>query len=360
MAYDRMFNNTMAIWAAFGGEIVPSLELGWIKLYASTFGFTGTSGSDYFSVYDNGNACIVISRGTRNHLTRSYYDKTERAWKNISFSPGQYYKSIIAAQNGVFLCADTFNIRGYIYTSKDGKNWINTHHTSYGNIVMCGATNGIGGVTSRWYVYAPVFIKSNINTGGAWTMVGTYYKDDMLCYTNMTYHKDRYVGIAPDPINDGTHKGGLLISTNGGASWQRQIQFPKNQSEKIFSWIDVRSVHGKLFVESYGYTNTDEHHYYIGLMNDSASDYRTVLHTSDSSSSDSSVIPHLSTMIYVDSLGMYMMFAKNILYYSYDGANWKTSPQKNFNDGKSTAIYIPGDGFYVGCGSSYVYYAPYP
>ena len=63
MAYDRMFNNTMAIWTAFGGTIEPSMDLGWIKVYAPTFGFTGTSGSDYFSVYDNGNACIVVSSG---------------------------------------------------------------------------------------------------------------------------------------------------------------------------------------------------------------------------------------------------------------------------------------------------------
>ena len=145
---------------------------------------------------------------------------------------------------------------------------------NYWQPIMCGAK-------TNWRFLQivclyPIF-KSNINSYGSWTMVEQLQRT-YARYTNILTIRP-LCGIASDSLNDGTHKGGILTSMNGGLTWQRQMQFPKNQREESFSWNNIRSVHGKLFVETSGSTSLGgyynyEYHSYIGLMNDSASDYQ--------------------------------------------------------------------------------------
>ena len=125
------------------------------------------------------------------------------------------------------------------------------------------------------------------------------------------------------------------------------------------SFGDLRSVHGKLFVQTYVRVNSSSPtNYGLCLMNNGASSYRQFMSESVASG-QRRTIPLLSTLIYVDSLGLYLMFQENVVYSSPDGYQWARNPQTGFTGTMGNAVHIPGDGIYVTCGS-WVWYAACP
>ena len=77
MSYDRNFNNTLAIWTAFGGRgsiVLPIPTLSWTKKYYNNFGYTQYGSERQINVYDNGNAQIAVYYAKTPYM--SYWNKT--------------------------------------------------------------------------------------------------------------------------------------------------------------------------------------------------------------------------------------------------------------------------------------------
>jgi hypothetical protein len=348
MAYNRAFNTPLVVFAAFNGDMVSDIPLlTWKNQSAASMGLP--SGSSYSYVYSNGTS--FIARGYANSTGNfSCYDPATGTWIPTFTSKAdmQY------CGNGVYLLVNSASV----YSSFDG---MTLNYAGYlpglGNPVMCGASNGSYGVLSAWWVHSPMYAKSNVGSGGAWTLTGDYYEDGMCCFTDMTCHHGMYIGIASDTIVD-SGKGGIQISSNG-YQWRRTMQYPYGYSESFkIGFSSIRSVGGRLFLINSYYASASNSIYQLCVMNGNGCGYTVVRQ------GQSKDIPSLSTMVYVEKLGQYLQFGDNVIYASPDGYQWKAVPQTNFSGTKVNAIYIPGDGFYVttsgSWGSNSVLYCAYP
>ena len=349
MAYHKEFNTPLVVFTAFNGDMVSDIPLlTWV--YRSNASMGLPSASTYKYVYSNGKACIArgYANSTGNH---SYYDPLTKTWIP-SFSTSAEMKY---CGNGVFLLVN----RASVYSSFDGKTLNSAGYLpGLGNSVMCGASNGTYGLLSAWYVHSPMYAKGNVGTGGNWTLTGDFYEDDMCCFEEMTCHQGMYVGIASETIRD-SGLGGIQISSNG-YHWRRTIEYPYGHSKtNPINFNSIQSVGGRLFMTTIRNSTTYGNLEQLCIMNSNASGYTVVRQASDFTS-----IPYLSTMVYVEKLGQYLHFGKDVIYASPDGFRWKAVPQKNFGDTKNDAIYIPGDGFYVTTGGSWgsnsILYGAYP
>ena len=98
--------------------------------------------------------------------------------------------------------------------------------------------------------------------------------------------------------------------------------------------------------------------YQLCVMNSNATSYSVVRE------GITGQIPGLYTMVYVEKLGQFLHFGNGVIYASPDGFRWKAIPQTNFSEDKTSAIYVPGDGFYVttsgSWGSNSILYCAYP
>lgn len=77
MSYHRNFNNTLAIWTAFGGRgglILPTPTLNWEKKYYQDFGYSKYGSETKITVHDNGNAQIAVYSAKTPYM--SYFNKS--------------------------------------------------------------------------------------------------------------------------------------------------------------------------------------------------------------------------------------------------------------------------------------------
>lgn len=293
MAYSRHFNNTLAIWSAFRGQMITDLpSLTWVRRSSSDFGLP-ESGTNMM-VYANGNSFIAKSYSSS--MSRiALYDPLTKTWTQVSSRNGnmQY------AGNGVYLWV----YNASVYVSFDGRTWsYNGFLSGMGNSVMCGASNGTGGALSAWYVYSPMYETGNIRSSGGWRLAGTWYADGMCCFQEMTCHNGKYVGIASDTIV-GSGKGGIQISTDG-YRWTRTIQYPiGHASDSSKGFTEIRSVGSKLFLKTYYRVGSSgSSTYQLCVMNAGATSYTVVR---EGLSAD---IPNLDALIYVPKLGKFLHF----------------------------------------------------
>ncbi|MDD3027320.1 MAG: hypothetical protein PHI41_04630 [Erysipelotrichaceae bacterium] len=350
MAYNKAFNTPLVVFTAFNGEMVSAVPLlTWVGRSAASMGLPSASTSK--CVYSNGTT--FIARGYANSTGNyAYYDPVTNTWVSSFTTKAE----MLYWGNGVYLLVNGANV----YSSFNGRK---VNYAGYlpglGNPVMCGASNGTYGVLSAWWVHSPMYAKNDVGIAGNWALTGDYYEDGMCCFTTMTCHKGMYVGVASDTIS-GSGKGGIQISSNG-YKWKRTITYPlghANDYSKGFG--EIRSINGRLFLKStYITVRGGTTVYQLSVMNNNASSYTVVRQTTDSGT-----IPPLSAMVYVEKLGQYLHFGKDVIYASPDGFRWMSVPQKNFGDTKSYAVYIPGDGFYVSTngswGSNSILYGAYP
>ena len=338
MAYDRAFNTPLIIFTAFSGEMKRFPKLNWIRRPASDFGFASSDSIMY--VYANAKSNIIKCR---NEI--AYYNQSTKDW--ITFAIAGF--KIIYYGNGVYMGIS----KDVVYTSADGKVWrFNGVLPNLVNSVICGASNGVRGAISAWYVGNPMYIKEDVLTYGNWTLAGTWWHDRICSFENMTFHRGMFVGIADDTI-EGSEAGGIQISADG-KNWIRTIQHPIEHPDYDYNYFSgIRSIGEKLFLKaSHDKAGTYNHLYQICIMNDGASSYRVIFETTE--------IIELDAIQFVEKLGRYLWFDNNVIHSSVDGYSWESVPQTGFSGGKYTAMYVPGDGFYVGVKDSYVYYAAYP
>ena len=89
MSYDRNFNNTLAIWTAFGGRgnlILPIPTLSWRRLYYDDFGYSKYGSSTQINVYDNGQAQIAVYYVKSPYM--SYFNKSTKNGPQLVFLGG--------------------------------------------------------------------------------------------------------------------------------------------------------------------------------------------------------------------------------------------------------------------------------
>lgn len=331
MAYDRAFNTPLIIFTAFSGEMKRFPKLNWIRRPASDFGFASSNSNIY--VYANGKSNIIKCG---NEI--AYYNQTTKDW--LTFAIAEF--GIIYYGNGVYMGTS----KDVVYTSADGNVWrFNGVLPNLVNSVSCGASDGVRGVISAWYVGNPVYIKEDVLTYGTWTLAGTLWHDGIDTYRYMTSHKGMFVGIGS--VHD------VQISADG-KNWIRTIEHPIEHPDYDYNYFSyIRSIGEKLFlIVTHGKTGTYNFLDQICVMNDGASSYRVIFETTENI--------ELDEIQFVEKLGRYLWFDNNVIHSSVDGYSWESVPQTGFSGGKNTAMYVPGDGFYVGVKDSYVYYAAYP
>lgn len=356
MVYDRGFNNPLAIWTAFRGEMLTNLPvLKWVKRYGRDFGYT----TDYNSIaiHANGNSYVV--RATGNSLSYiSYYDTVQRKWVNTNQGRSYtwYYEG-----NGIYLGVSGASV----YYSRDGRTWLYAGYCpGMLNPITCGASNGVGGVVCPWYVDNPLYYRTSFSPAGAWTLAGKY-DTGLMVFNSMSCHKGMYVGFEHGSLYaDREHWRGIMTSATG-ASWRRTLQLPHGASFEYAAaeFGAFKSVGAKLFVETYVRKESRGSAIYgIGLMNDSATSYVDIQQEVLPYGTYTRTKPYLSSLIYVPSLGKFLMFCANTVLSSPNGRTWTEHPQTGFPNNKSGAVYVPGDGLYVGDNAdrNYIWYAPCP
>ena len=352
MAYDKAFNTPLVVFTAYNGDMVSDIpQFTWKTKAATELGLPAAT--TYKHVYSNGDSFIAYgsANSTGNY---SCYDPLTKTWSAAFTTKAtlHYYG------NGVFLFVNGSSV----YASFDGAS---LQYAGYlpglGNPVMCGASDGKYGLLSAWWVNSPMYAKADVGVSGAWALTGTFDKDGMCCFTDMTCHRGMFVGIASDTIVD-SGKGGIQISSNGYQG-RRTMQYAYGHTkENHLGFGNIRSVGGHLFLKCSGYVKNSDGTttglYQLCVMNNNAGSYAVVREETEAE------IPALSTMVYVEKLGQYLQFGDNVIYASPDGFSWKAVAQTNFSGTKNTAAYIPGDGFYVSSSGSWgentMYYCAYP
>lgn len=161
MTYHRNFNNTLAIWTAFGGRgsiVLPIPTLNWSKKYYNDFGYTQYGSEKQIDVYDNGVAQIAVYYAKTPYM--SYFNQTTKKWTVVSvpwWSYGQPY--ILWAGDGVFLACIVGMAN--IIASFDGITWYNAGYCEGAkNDMTCGAYDPSTecGVVSWWYYKSPLLL----------------------------------------------------------------------------------------------------------------------------------------------------------------------------------------------------------
>ncbi|WP_066298399.1 hypothetical protein [Bacillus sp. FJAT-29937] len=180
MSYHRNFNNTLAIWAAFGGRgelILPIPTLSWQKKYYNDFGHTQYGSEKQIKVHDNGNAQIAVYYAKTPYM--SYFNKSTGEWTVVDLPWWSYGQpEILYAGGGVFL-AKIVGLANII-ASFDGITWHNAGYCQGAqNSMTTGAyDSSIGsGIVSWWYYKSPVYYSfDSLTERTAWTLVGAEYR----------------------------------------------------------------------------------------------------------------------------------------------------------------------------------------
>lgn len=357
MSYDRNFNNTLAIWTAFGGRgnlILPIPTLSWRRLYYDDFGYSKYGSSTQINVYDNGQAQIAVYYAKTPYM--SYFNKTTKKWTTVNVPWWSYGEpEILYAGDGVFLA----KIVGManIIASFDGVTWHNAGYCEGAyNAMTCGAYDTLRncGIVSWWYYKSPVYYSyDSLTERTAWTLVGAD-GNSVPIFKYLTSHKGNFVGVVG---------GDLSIARASSASpgaWVTTIPEDVRETHYMF----IRSVHEKLFVLKWHSTNVgSDYTYYVKLcvLSDDATELieTNLSHVGDLADNR---IANPQNIIWMKDWGKYALFNESMLYVSSDGIYWEGVEQPGFTtsqyDTFGGAIYIPGDGFYVKA-SGFVYYAPY-
>jgi hypothetical protein len=353
MSYDQTYNNTLAIWTAFGGRgriLFSPPRLTWQKRYYNDFGYSKYGSQTQINVYDNGNAQIAVYNAKTPYM--SYYNKSTKRWTRVSVPWWSYGEpEVLYSGNGVFLAKITGMAN--IISSFDGITWYNSGYCQNAyNAMVTGAYDSSRncGVVGWWYHTSPLYYSyDSLEERTEWQLVGGDGKS-VPVFKHLTAHKGNFVGIKDSDKS---------IATAGSATpgvWTTTIYEDLNET----SYSYVRSIHGKLFVMKYRYINGT---YQVTLctMNDSANQiYESNLtHIGDLADNR---IPNPKNIIWIEEWGHFALFNEGKLYVSTDGLTWESETQPGFSTSNyelfDGAIYIPGDGFYVK-GNGYVYYASY-
>ncbi|MGM0792438.1 MAG: hypothetical protein ACQEUD_20260 [Bacillota bacterium] len=352
MSYHRNFNNTLAIWAAFGGRgelILPIPTLSWQRKYYYDFGYSQYGSERQIKVHDNGNAQIAVYYAKTPYM--SYFNKSTGKWTVVSVPWWSYGQpEILWAGDGVFL-AKIVGLANII-ASFDGITWHNAGYCQGAqNSMTTGAyDSSIGsGVVSWWYYKSPVYYSfDSLTERTEWKLVGAD-GSSVPIFSYMTTHKGRFIGVV------GGDRSIAAASTSSPGSWSTTIPEDLNTY-----YMYIRSVNDKLFVMKYRYVS-GIFHVNLCVMNDSATELTetNLSHVGDLANNK---IPNPENIIWMEDWGKYALFNESMLYVSVDGVNWEGVEQPGFTTTNSDtfggAIYVPGDGFYVKA-SGYVYYAPY-
>jgi len=357
MSYDRNFNNTLAIWTAFGGRgsiVLPIPTLSWTKKYYNNFGYTQYGSERQINVYDNGNAQIAVYYAKTPYM--SYWNKTTKQWTVVSvpwWSHGQ--PEILYAVDGVFI-AKIVGLANII-ASFDGITWHNAGYCAGAqNAMTCGAydMDRGSGVVSWWYYKSPVYYSfDSLEERTAWTLVGSD-GTSVPIFKYLTRHKGNFVGVV------GGDKSIARASTSSPGSWVTTIPEDVNDTRYMF----IRSINGVLFVMKFNYTNVGgDYTYYVKLcvMSDDATQI-TETNLSWVGDLANNNIPNPRNIMWMPDWGKFALLKESSLCVSSDGVTWECLHQPGFTtsqyDTFDGAMYIPGDGFYAKA-SGYVYYAPY-
>ncbi|MEG1447377.1 MAG: hypothetical protein RSC58_08945, partial [Ruthenibacterium sp.] len=203
------FNNMLAVWTAFQGEIKIGPPFVWRKMFASNFGFANADYMDAFSIYTNGKA--FNARASKS-ASVSYYDTKTRRWVNTN--PDTKIAGL-NGENGLYLG----NRDEAIYTSADGVSWryVGSCYGMAVDNVIDTSTNGTGGIICDWSVATPLYYRTSLIPSAPWTLVKT------LTFTNMLCHKNRYfclggMGYPSNPAEMG------IYTSSTGATWTRTMQ----------------------------------------------------------------------------------------------------------------------------------------
>jgi hypothetical protein len=353
MTYHRNFNNTLAIWTAFGGRgsiVLPIPTLNWSKKYYNDFGYTQYGSEKQIDVYDNGVAQIAVYYAKTPYM--SYYNQSTKQWTVVSvpwWSYGQPY--ILWAGEGVFLAC----IVGLanIIASFDGITWYNAGYCQGAkNDMTCGAYDPSTscGVVSWWYYQSPLYYSyDSLKERTAWILVGADGQS-VPVFRYLTMHKGNFVGIVSNS------KEIARASSSSPGSWSTTIQEDLNET----TYMNIRSINGKLFVMKYNYIS-DKYHVKLCMLNDSATEViETNLYNVGGLADNN--IHNPNNIIWMADWGKYALFAEEMLYVSADGLYWEGVEQPGLSvigsDNLDGAIYVPGDGFYIKA-TGYVFYAPY-
>lgn len=358
MSYDKRFNNTLAIWSAFGGRgnllfTIPTLT--WQKVNYSHFGYTKYGSETKINVYDNGSS-VIASYSAKTPYT-AYWNKTTKQWtlSNVTWwNNGQ--PEILWAGDGVYL-AKIVGLANII-SSYDGITWYNAGYCSGAyNAMTCGAYDIIRkcGVVSWWYYKSPVYYNyQDLKTRVAWTLVGSD-GTSVPIFKYLTAHKGNFVGVVG---------GDLSIARASSASpgaWVTTI----NEDQRETHYMFIRSVHGKLFVMKWYSTYANgKYTYYVRLcvLSDDATQLieTNLSHVGDLADNR---IANPQNIIWMNDWGKFALFNQGMLYVSDDGITWEGKAQPGFTTREfltfEGAIYVPGKGFYVSCNDDYVYFAEY-
>ena len=357
MSYDHIFNNTLAIWTAFGGRgevlfTIPTLS--WSKKYYNNFGYTANGTDRQINVYDNGISQIAVYYSKSPYM--SYWNKATKQWTVVSVPWWGYGQpEILYAANGVFL-AKIVGLANII-ASFDGITWHNAGYCAGAqNAMTCGAydMNINSGVVSWWYYKSPVYYSfDSLEARTAWTLVGSD-GTSVPIFKYLTTHKGNFVGVV------GGDKSIARASSASPGSWVTTIPEDVNDTRYMF----IRSVSDVLFVMKFNYTNVGgDYTYFVKLcvMSDDATEI-TETNLSWVGDLANNNIPNPRNIIWMEDWGKFALLKESMLCVSNDGLYWEGVEQPGFTtsqyDTFDGAIYIPGDGFYAKA-SGYVYFGPY-
>ncbi len=353
MSYDENFNNTLAIWTAFGGRgslLFTNPSLTWQKRYYNDFGYAAYGSERQIRVYDNGNVQIAPYIAKTPYM--SYFNKTTKQWTVVSVAWwGHGQPDILWAGDGVFLA----RIVGFanIIASFDGITWHNAGYcVGAQNSMTCGVYDidtGCG-IVGWWYYKTPIYYSyDSLTQRTEWPLLGAdgVSVPVFWCLTN---HKGLFVGIIAGD------KEIAVASPLSPGVWTTTIQEDLVET----SYMHLRSVHGKLFVMKWRYIDST-FHVRLCVVNDSATQL-TETNLSHVGNLANNNIPSPQNIMWIEEWGRYALLKESMLYTSIDGLYWEGTHQSGFTTVQyevfQGAIYIPGDGFYVK-GNGYVYYAPY-
>ncbi len=354
MTYDKRFNNTLAIWTAFGGRgevgfTIPTLS--WKKLSYNSFGYSNVGGERKIDVYDNGVAQIAVYYAKSPYM--SYFNKTTKKWTMVSVSWWSHgAPEILYAANGVFI-AKIVGLANVI-ASFDGITWHNAGFCAGAkNAMTCGAydMNRGSGVLSFWYFKTPIYSSfDSLTQRTEWRLSGAD-GTSVPIFKYMTTHKGNFVGIV------GGDKSIARASSASPGVWTTTISEDLNETGYMY----IRSINDVLFVMKRRYVNGI---YYVNLcvMNDSATQIiQTNLSHVGSLADNKTASPQ--NIIWMEDWGKFAIFNQEMLYVSNDGVYWEGQGQPGLITRDLVtfegSIYVPGDGFYISTNDGYTYHAEY-
>ncbi|HPK87530.1 MAG TPA: hypothetical protein PK267_05865, partial [Atribacterota bacterium] len=206
------------------------------------------------------------------------------------------------------------------------------------------------GIVSWWYYKTPLYYSyDSLKERTEWTLVGADGVS-VPAFRYLTAHKGTFFGITE------TSRQIARASPNSPGSWFTTIYEDLNQT----TYMNIRSVGGKLFVMKYNYID-GKYHTRLCLLNDTGTEITETNLFNVGGLADNN-IHNPNNIIWMKDWGKYAIFSEEMLYVSADGLYWEGTEQPGLkviaNDNFEGAIYIPGDGFYIRC-TDYVYYAPY-